>query len=193
MIDDPYVDHDTGVLRNRLGCTDAGYLAQAEADLSYAALAELDVRSLPGHYDLRHLQEFHRHIFRDIYVWAGELRTVVIAKSVPFCLPQFIEAAAERIFGQLADADHYLHGLCRENFVARLVYYYAEVNALHPFREGNGRAQRAFFRQLAAEAGWRLDWTQLDAHRNIAASAASMSGELDPLATMLDQVVTATG
>lgn len=123
-------------------------------------------------------------------MWAGELRTVVIAKSAPFCLPQFIEAAAEQIFGQLAAADRYLHGLCREPFVARLVHYHAEVNALHPFREGNGRSQRAFFRQLAADAGWRLDWSQLDTRRNAAASAASMSGDLEPLATLLDQLVT---
>lgn len=193
MIEDPYLDPLTGVLRNRLGCTEADQLAQAEADLSYAALAELDVHSLPGRYDLHHLQEFHRYIFRDIYAWAGELRTVVIAKSAPFCLPQFIEVAGEQIFGELADVDRYLHGLCREPFVARLVHHYAEVNALHPFREGNGRSQRAFFRQLAADAGWRLDWSQLDAHRNIAASAASMSGDLEPLTTMLDQLITPIG
>lgn len=192
MIEDPCLDPVTGVLRNRLGCIDAGRLAQAEADLSYAALAELAVCVLPGRYDLYHLQTFHRYIFRDIYVWAGELRTV-IAKSALFCLPQFIEAAAEQIFGQLADADHHLHGLSREPFVARLVHYYAEVNALRPFRKGNGRSQRAFFRQLAADAGWRLDWSQLDAHRNTAASAASMSGALEPLATMLDQLVTPIG
>ena len=55
-----------------------------------------------------------------------------------------------------------------------------EVNAVHPFREGNGRAQRAFFEQLASDAGFALDWQHLDADRNIAASAAINARGPDP-------------
>jgi cell filamentation protein len=77
---------------------------------------------------------------------------VAIAKSAMFCLPQYIESSAAVIFRELRDEDC-LRGLDRGIFVGRLAYYLGEVNALHPFREGNGRAQRAFFGQLARDAG----------------------------------------
>ncbi len=73
---------------------------------------------------------------------------MAIAKGAVFCLPQYIASPAAIIFRELHDEDC-LRGLSRDAFVGRLAYYLGEVNALHPFREGNGRAQRAFFAQLA--------------------------------------------
>ena len=75
-------------------------------------------------------------------------------------------------------------------FVARLAHYLGEVNAVHPFREGNGRTQRAFFEQLACDAGFMLAWQHLDATRNIEASAAIMHGDEEPMRKMLDTMVT---
>lgn len=80
MTGDPYIDPQTGVLRNRLGITDADELTRVESDLTVVQLVDLERRHLPGRYDLPHLQEFHRFLFGDIYHWAGELRTVTIAK-----------------------------------------------------------------------------------------------------------------
>jgi len=54
-------------------------------------------------YDLRHLREIHRRIFGDAYDWAGQIRTVAIAKSATFCLPQYIESSAAVIFNELRD------------------------------------------------------------------------------------------
>lgn len=76
----------------------------------------------------------------------------------------------------------------RDEFLDRLTYYLGEVNAIHSFREGNGRAQRAFFEQLASDAGYILDWQHLDADRNIAASAAIMHGDPIPMRQMLDEL-----
>jgi fido (protein-threonine AMPylation protein) len=72
-------------------------------------------------------------------------------------------------------------GQDRDPFIDRLTYYLGEVNAVHPFREGNGRTQRAFFGQLADDAGFPLDWQDLDADRNIAASMAIMRGDPEPM------------
>ncbi len=91
---DPYLDPGSGVLRNRLGITDPGELAQVEAALSATRLIDLERRRLPGGYDLNHLRAFHRYILGDIFAWAGELRTVSIAKGSLFCLPQHLETAA---------------------------------------------------------------------------------------------------
>lgn len=84
---DPYLDPDSGVLRNRLGITDAAELVQVEAALTGSRLIDLERRRLPGRYDLAHLQVFHRYIFGDVYDWAGELRTVTIAKGEVFPAP----------------------------------------------------------------------------------------------------------
>jgi cell filamentation protein len=99
---DPYVDPTTGLLRNRLGIDEPDRLHEVEAGLTLAAAQDLGTRLLPGSYDLRHLQAFHREIFGDVYPWAGEIRTVGIAKSDMFCLPQHIEPYAAEVFGQLA-------------------------------------------------------------------------------------------
>ncbi len=95
-----------------------------------------------------------------------------IAKGSLFCLPQHIATAAADVFGRLAAADR-LRGLNRDQFIGRLAEFLADVNALHPFREGNGRAQRAFFSQLAHDAGHHVDWVRLDPDSNSAASASA--------------------
>ncbi len=188
MTVDPYVDPASGVLRNRLGITDPQRLREVEAGLTFAALADLGTRIVPGGYDLAHLCLFHAEIFGDLYPWAGEVRTVGIAKTDPFCLPQHIEAYSAEVFGALGK-ERYLRGLSREDFVARLTHYFAEVNAIHPFREGNGRAQRAFFRQLSREAGWPVDWSGLDPERNTEASIASLRGDNGLLREVLGSLV----
>lgn len=158
---DPYLDPASGRLRNVLGITDPRELAQVEAALSASRLIDLERQRLSGMYDLGHLRRFHRSILGDIYAWAGELRTVSIAKGSLFCLPQHLESYGADIFSRLAAADR-LRGLAREQFIGRLAEFLADVNALHPFREGNGRAQRAFFSQLAHDAGHHIDWVRID-------------------------------
>jgi cell filamentation protein, protein adenylyltransferase len=188
MPDDPYADPATGVLRNKLGLRGSAELEAAEREITHAALIFLRESPVPASYDLRHLCEIHHRIFGDIYDWAGQLRTVAIAKGSWFCLPQYIESSAAEIFRAL-HGESLLRGLPRDAFIERLTYYLGEVNAVHPFREGNGRAQRAFFEPLASHAGFILDWQHLDADRNVVASAAIMSGDSAPMRKMLDELI----
>ena len=118
---DPYADPVSGVLRNRLGIADPDRLRQVEAGVSYAALAELAIRDLPGRYDLDHLCAFHREIFGDLYPWAGKVRSVATAKSDLFCLPQHIQAYADEVFSCLA-GEHRLRGLDHDPFLDRLTH-----------------------------------------------------------------------
>ena len=187
MPGDPYADPVTGVLRNKLGLSTAAELEAAEREITHAALILLRETPVRPAYDLAHLCEVHRRIFGDIYDWAGQVRTVAIAKGAMFCLPQYIEPAATEIF-RLLPSDNFLRGLERGLFIDRLTYYLGEVNAVHPFREGNGRTQRAFFEQLADDAGFTLAWQRLDADRNIAASVAIMRGDPEPMRKMLDEL-----
>jgi cell filamentation protein len=186
--DDRYTDPITGVLRNKFGLETAEELAAAEREITHAALILLRESPVRPTYDLPHLCTIHRRIFGDIYAWAGQIRTVSIAKGRPFCLPRYIEASSASIARALGN-ENFPRGLERGTFIDQLAFYLGEVNAVHPFREGNGRTQRAFFEQLARDAGFNLDWQHLDTIRNIEASAAIMRGDVEPMRKMLDTLV----
>jgi cell filamentation protein len=186
---DPYLDLESGVLRNHLGIADPIVLSRAEAAATTAALSILAIEPLRGDYDLAHLQAFHRAIFGGLYPWAGEVRTVSLGKAGQlFCPPEVIERRAREIFLALAVRDR-LQGLRREPFLDALTELLAALNHLHPFREGNGRAQRAFLAQLARAAGYRLSWAGLDGAQNTDASRAAHGGDLKPLRAMLDPLL----
>lgn len=185
---DPYLDLESGVLRNRLGLRDAAALARAEAELVAVRMAAVDRAGVPGGYDLPHLQAFHWHLFGDVYTWAGQLRTVRIGKGRAFCPPDDLRARGAALFDGLAAADH-LRGLDRAGTVRGLAELLAGINDLHPFREGNGRTQRAFVGRLAQDRGYRIRWDALDPDANLAASRAAADGDLDPLRTLLDLLI----
>lgn len=105
-----------------------------------------------------------------------------------FALPELIESYASEMFGQLA-REGYLRELPRDQFADRLTHFYVEINAVHPFRDGNGRAQRAFLRQLALDAGHTLAWDRLDRTALIHASQRSFQGEDLPMRDLLDRVL----
>lgn len=167
---DPYC-LPNGCLRNKLGITDPEKLTEVEARIVSVRDVELATQVLPGEYNLDHYLRFHHMLFRDIYDWAGTTRTVNIAKGteIPFAPWQFVDDQVSAILNEL-EYDRWLIGRTQESFLSRLAHYYGELNARHPFREGNGRTLRAFLRQLAAAAGWRLDWSALSREDNITAS-----------------------
>jgi cell filamentation protein len=189
MADDPYVYPGTDILRNHLGIYEATELAAQEAALSSIRIAQLERRFIPGDYDLTHLKATHSYIFGEMYPWAGEFRTVRIAKGGDlFALPEHIGPYLTRLLADLAREDR-LQGLEREQFVERLTHYYAEINAAHPFREGNGRAQRAFLGEIAKAAGHPITWAHLDAERNVHAARESHRGNNSLLREMLSALL----
>ncbi|MEU8648908.1 Fic family protein [Streptomyces sp. NPDC048737] len=108
-------------------------------------------------------------------------------------LPGEKPAALRReVFGCLASSGH-LRGLPRQEFVVRLAELYGDLNVLHPFREGNGRAQKAFLAQLSADAGYDLNWSGMDARRNEDASVKSFLGDNSLLEQVLDELIATTG
>ncbi len=153
---DPYLDPASGVLKNRLGITDDTALEQAEAALVATRSYELAQTPLKGRFDLAHLQAIHGYLFGDVYTWAGQLRTIDISKGENmFAHHTHIQSAATPIFQQLEQEKH-LAGLTPAAFSDRAAHYLGELNALHPFREGNGRAQREFLSHLADANGYYI-------------------------------------
>ena len=189
---DPYVDPATGVLRNSLGISDTDELAEAEADLTTVAIATLTEKPVRGNFDLAHLQAIHKRLFGAIYPWAGELRRTEMSKdSTRFASMDSLNRAANQLFDSL-HKEKLLNGLTDEDYVRRLAHYYSEVNILHPFREGNGRTQRAFFSLLAAKSGRRIAWDLMDASKNLAASIKAYNGDESDLVKLLTTLIEAT-
>ena len=182
---DEYTDPATGVLKNRLGITDEATLEQTEAQFVAQRSHELVQDPIPGAFDLPHLQAIHRHLFGDLYEWAGQLRTVDVIKDTSrFAHHAYLERAAETIFRELAQENH-LRGLAPAEFSRRAAHYLAELNALHPFREGNGRAQREFLSQLARDNGYAIAWDYITQADMLDASRRSFAGDLAPLTTLI--------
>lgn len=187
---DPDLDPASGVLKNRLGITDAATLEKAEAALVATRSYELSQTPLKGRFDLAHLQAIHRYLFSDVYEWAGQLRTVDISKGGGlFAHHAHIGSAAAPIFKQLAEEKH-LAGLDRAKSSDRAAHYFAELKALHPFREGNGRAQREFVSHLAHAAGYYLAWENVKPRDMLQASIESFQGDTLKLASLIRENLT---
>ncbi len=170
---DHYTDPTTGILKNLLGITDEAELEKAEA--TFASLKSFAMLQTPikGNFDLEHLKAIHHFMFDDLYEWAGQCRDIDIAKGDNFFAHHIhIEGAAKAIFDKLAK-EKLLAGLSKANFCERAAYYLGEINALHPFREGNGRAQREFISHLAYKNGYYIEWKNIEQAEMIKASIES--------------------
>jgi cell filamentation protein len=189
-VTDPYLVPGTRCLKNKLGIDESDVLKEVEARIVSIRDVEFARSVLPGEYNSEHLQAFHRHLFRDVFDWAGKFRTVDISKDGErFAHHASLDDQVSEVLARL-EVDNWLTGLPRERFIERLAFYYGEVNARHPFREGNGRTQRAFLRQLSASAGWRLDWSELNKSDNIEASRRNLvAADTSMLIRVLERVV----
>ena len=160
MANDPYTYPGTDTLRNRLGITDDKTLAEAERLLTQARGAEAARLTFPATAD--GYRALHKHLFQDLYDWAGQDRTVNIAKGgSSFAHVPYIARELDKLFAD-AQAKNAFHGLPRDEFFDRLGNHINEINAIHPFREGNGRTMRHHAAQLARDAGHPIRIAEID-------------------------------
>ena len=187
---DPYCYPDSAVLRNRFDIRDAQLLAEVESLYSQQRLAELYTEHpVAGRFGLTHLSRIHRFIFQDVYPWAGKLRTVRIHKGqTTFAYPENLRSEADRIFAKLRQ-ERLLQELPQPVLLDRLSWYIGELNELHPFREGNGRALRAFFRELLLRQGLWLRFEKLDPDEWLQASIAAYAGDLSKMKALLSRIL----
>lgn len=172
MDDTVYCYPNSNVLRNKLDIREQEKLSRFERKLTMLRLIELIEHPIKGAFDFEHLAAIHAYIFQDVYEWAGKIRTVDIAKGTMFCNVKFLSSQADEIFGKLRN-DRYLEGLSKDDFIKKLVFYFSEINALHPFRDGNGRSQREFIRSLAIRNGYIIQFAEVSEAEMIKASRDS--------------------
>lgn len=184
--DDPYCYRGTLVLRNKLDLRNQTDLTQFE----HAIASQRAEETLPsGNLDQQHYCALHRHLYQDVYDWAGELRTVRTSKGGNmFCYPENIAAQLKKTFRDFAKANR-LRGVDASAFSKAAAHFLAELNAIHAFREGNGRTQLVFLKLIAATAGHELDFTRLDAPAMLAAMIASFNGDETALETQIHGLI----
>ena len=171
----------TTVLINKFGIKDEKTLLQAEIEVTHEASARWEISPEQSSFDFEHYKAIHKHLFHDLYDWAGQTRSVDISKKgTHFCPNGDIEDLATRIFAGLRK-QNCLKGLSKSKFVPSFVTLYVTTNYLHPFREGNGRTQRLFLAQLARNAGFILDFTDIDVDDLMIATIQSAHGVKDGL------------
>ena len=139
--------YENGVLINKLDIQDQKELDEVEASLTYLRLTNLSMQELKFSFDLNYYLAIHKYIFQDIYSFAGEIKDENISKGgIPFCRPEYV---AIRMKETLADLrKKIIKVTTKEEYIKLLAYFYGEINAIHPFREGNGRTLREYLRQL---------------------------------------------
>ena len=175
--DDTYCYPGTDVLRNKAEITNAQDLDTYEGELSTLRSIEILESPIAGQFDLAHLQRIHLALFQDVYDWAGKIRTVDISRgNSRFANVRFIESAANDIFNKLA-RENWLKGLDAVALSQSLAHCLSEINALHPFREGNGRVQRIFISQLSQSAGYQLDYSDLEQEQIYRAMELAFNGD----------------
>jgi len=185
---DKYCYPGTDVLINKFGITDDLLLQTIERQITSVRQAEI-LKSKYYELNFEYFKSIHKKMFGDIYEWAGIPRTVTIQKGNSiFCLPEYIEKNSKIIFSGIKK-ENFLNGLTKYNFVDRLAYYVSEINALHPFREGNGRTQRTFFIKLSNSAGFDIFFDKVDRGLLIYADVMAMNGNDNFLKEILYEIV----
>ena len=159
---DPYTYNDSTILINKFNIRDEGILEEAEKEFTLIAAMDIEFQSPP--YDFRYLCALHKKLFRDLFEWAGELRTIDISKGqTGFCNYRYIEKEANIIFAKL-EKENYLQGLSFVLFIEKLAEYYCDINVLHPFREGNGRTQRLLFEHIVINCGYDINFETIESN-----------------------------
>lgn len=183
--DDPYCYKRTFVLKNRAGLRDADRLEAFEIEMT--SLRALEPRP-EGKFTPAHYRAFHRHMFGDVYSWAGRYRTVRTSKGGNvFCYPEHIPSQMDKLFVILKRAP-FTGGASAADFVSAAASFLAELNAIHAFREGNGRAQLSFMHAVSIRAGHEFDLTKIRDRAFLNAMIRSFGGDIGLLKRALRQM-----
>jgi cell filamentation protein len=156
--DHPYCYPGTDIYRNKEGIRDNKDLEDFESRQSASRLMTLP-HDLP--ITVQGYREIHRYVFQDVYDWAGQYRTVNTGRTGPFCKAEYIASELSKRFAAI-NVENNLRGLTADRFATRSAEHMNELNAIHPFLDGNGRTQRAFLEILARQAGHKIDLARID-------------------------------
>ncbi len=174
-----YCYEGTNTLVNKLDIKDSKLLEEYEKSTVALKLLSLEKQGISGNFDMTHFSNIHKFLFDEIYLFAGLFRTENIAKdNFRFAEWEYIESELNKLLDNLKN-ENYLQNLDKHSLAERLAYYTAELNVLHPFREGNGRTTREFIRQLALKNNYYLNFNLVSSTKLLNASIKSVIDTTD--------------
>ena len=181
-VSNSYCYPGTTVLKNR-----AGLRTQADLDFfEEEATAQRFTEPLPaGKFDARHLRAIHRHLFQDVYAWAGSPRTVESRRAEARSATPRTSTARLGAFSLTWRSRSIFRASTSDSFANKAAHFLAELNAIHPFREGNGRTQLSFMTVLAEQAGHPFALERIDPKAMLDATITSFGGSEKPLSTLI--------
>lgn len=169
-----YCYSDSNVLKNKLNIRDNKLLKTAEEEITLIKQMELLKNPIKGNFSKAHLMNIHKFIFEDIYSFAGKIRREQISKAdTMFYPPNLIDRELDKVFAKIKEKNM-LRETDEEKVFDNLAYVMAELNIIHPFREGNGRSIREFIRLMAKRMGYDLNWGNVDREELLEASILSV-------------------
>lgn len=161
MVKDPYIQ-ENGTLKNKLGISDHDKLNLAERDITFSKFLDVK-RTFSTKFDISYIKSIHKHIFEDIFDWAGEFRKVPVYKeevvipglSLNYAEPKNIEKELISCLEKINNTDW--KALSLEQKSSTFTQYLTEFWLIHPFRDGNTRTTLTFATQFSKEHGFPLD------------------------------------
>ncbi len=169
-----YCYPDSNVLKNKLNIRDNKLLKTAEEEITLINQMELLKNPIKGNFSKSHLMNIHKFIFEDIYFFAGKIRREKISKAnTMFYPPNLIDRELDKVFTKIKE-EKMLKETDEEKAFDNLAYVMAELNIIHPFREGNGRSIREFIRLMAKCMGYDMNWGNVDKEELLEASILSV-------------------
>lgn len=149
-----------GVLKNKYGLTSQEELDAAERMVTNYKLAKLYLQPTELEFTVDYYLNIHKTLFEDVYPFAGNIRSEVIEKAIPFCLPNLIYQNLKETLNKARILANKI--TTEEDFIEVIAYLYSELDIIHPFREGNGRTEREFLRQYVNYVNEKIDFGEYE-------------------------------
>lgn len=183
---------DTFVLINKLNIRSQEELDNVEQTITTINSADIEENQEFIDVDFNFYKALHHQLFNDLYEWAGKVREINISKKTTFfCRCDEIELLAIKCFNRLKKLNFFV-GLKLDKFIDEITELYCTLNFYHPFREGNGRVQRLFLTLLIRNAGYDINFSEIDADELMIATIKSVTGDIFALKDILKNNINVT-
>ena len=180
VINSIYTYKESNTLKNKLGIKDEKKLKKYETEMVAFKLSTIKDANIKRDYDKNHLIAIHKHLFGEVYDFAGEYRKENITKqNFRFSEFEYIQENIDDILRKINISK--LKELDFDNLVTFISQIMTDLNVLHPFREGNGRATREFIRELLEDLGYEINWILIDYDKILKASILAVIDETEQI------------
>jgi cell filamentation protein, protein adenylyltransferase len=183
---DPLCYKGTNVLKNKAGLRDQASLDEFETSM---ALTRWEEPWPAGEIDAAYYCRLHHHLFQDVYEWAGRYRRIRTGKgNIWFCYPEYIDQEMDKLFAPHSGGIPFTQ-LSLDLFAVHVAQFLGSLNAIHPFRDGNGRTQMAILIMLCESSNFSVNLKPLQPERVMGAMIESFSSKPKKLTRLIAEVI----